>query len=282
MRATYIVNRKFHIADMPALEFLLLLALIQGLTEFLPISSSAHLILPAQIWGLDDQGLAFDVAVHTGTLLAVVIVMRRDLYEFAWQSIGLLKDRRRLTPDSPLVAVVIATIPVLVLGALFADVISSSLRSVAVIAWASIVFGLVLAGSEKFSRPGINYQSIKPTSALLIGLAQACALIPGASRSGTTMAACLWLGLDKKSTAEFSYLLAIPVILAATCYQGLQLYQQGISSQDLGALLICAIAAFISALMSMGLFLTLVTRIGYLPFAVYRILLGIVLLVFFV
>ena len=266
---------------MPAIEFLLLLALIQGLTEFLPISSSAHLILPAQLWGITDQGLAFDIAVHLGSLMAVLLVMRADIAEFSRQSLAALQNQHKFSLSSPLVAIVIATIPVVLLGGLFADFIELNFRSVAVIAWASIIFGLVLAFSERYSSKARDYRHVTPASALLIGLAQACALIPGASRSGTTMAICLFLGFSRRSAAQFSFLLAIPVILAATAYQSLQLYQHGIDRQLLGALLICTVAAFVSALMSMRLFLHFVSRIGYLPFALYRIILGAVLLIFF-
>ena len=266
---------------MPAIEFLLLLALIQGITEFLPVSSSAHLILPAQLWGVADQGLAFDIAVHLGSLLAVLIVMRADIADFTRQSLHSRQRQSTLPSSSPIVAIVIATVPVLGFGFFFADFIETSLRSVAVIAWASIIFGIVLGLSERYSNPARDYSAIKPSSALLIGLAQAAALIPGTSRSGVTMAICLFLGFSKRSAAQFSFLLAIPVILAATSYQTLKIFQQGIGSQELGALMLCTIAAFFCALLSMRLFLRFVERIGYLPFAIYRVLLGLVLLLFF-
>ena len=269
---------------MPAFEWLLWLALIQGITEFLPISSSAHLILPAQLRDLNDQGLAFDVAVHCGTLIAVVWVMRSDvgaLWREAWSCCRLCR------PQKPglLAPLLLATIPTLIVAMLIQDWVSGVLRSTTVIAWSSILFGLLLWYSDRFSIS--TQEKIKPTPALSpvswrhawwIGLAQVCALIPGASRSGVTMSAALFLGWPRRNAAHFSFLLSIPVILAAVLHQSWKIFRNG----DLFThwwVYFCAMGiSALCAICTMRLFLYWVARIGYTPFACYRIVLGVVLL----
>lgn len=252
----------------------LLLALIQGLTEFLPISSSAHLILPAQLLGWQDQGLAFDVAVHFGSLLAVVSYFRNDLMQLsrAWFA----SWRGTSSDDSRLVWLIgFATIPAGLAGLLGKDLVETQLRSTQVIAWATIGFGLLLGLADWRGRGSRTLVQMTFTLAMVIGCAQALALVPGTSRSGITMTAALLLGFSRFDAARFSFLLSIPVIALSAGYLGLKLVGQDIHWQML-------IAGFVlsglSAYACIHFFLQLIERIGMLPFVLYRLLLGGILL----
>ena len=191
------------------------LALLQGLTEFLPISSSAHLILPAQLFGWADQGLAFDVAVHVGTLLAVVLYFRQDIKRMssAWvQSIA----HRQQSQDSRLAwLVMLATIPAGLAGLLCGGLIENHLRSTLVIALTTIIFALGLWWAERRGGRQRDLSVLTLRDAMCIGAAQMLALIPGTSRSGVTIMMGLALGLTRTAAARFSFLLSIPVILLA-------------------------------------------------------------------
>lgn len=253
------------------------LALIQGLTEFLPISSSAHLILPAQLLGWVDQGLAFDVAVHVGSLLAVVIYFRRDISNIVLAWCKALNGPS--TEDSRLGWFIIwATVPAGLAGLLFNDFIEAHLRSVAVIAATTLIFGLLLGLADK---RGSRHQSLSEISlkqALLIGCAQALALIPGTSRSGVTMTAALFLGLSRQAAARFSFLLSVPIIALSGGFKGLELVQA--ESVDWQPVLWGALISFVSAITTIHLFLKWIDRAGMMPFVIYRVLLALVLLVF--
>ncbi|MBV0933476.1 undecaprenyl-diphosphate phosphatase [Marinobacterium weihaiense] len=254
-----------------------LLAILQGLTEFLPISSSAHLILPSQLWGWDDQGLAFDVGVHVGTLLAVMFYFRREvlLMTRAWfRSLGGHTDAEgRLAW-----LVVLATLPALVAGFVGSEIIGVYGRSVLVIAGTTLIFGVLLGWADARRREQRTTTEMSVKDAGLIGLAQALALIPGTSRSGITITAALMLGFDRQSAARFSFLLSIPVILGAGTLKGLELYQEGSSTHwlQVGA---GALIAGLSALACIHLFLKWLDRVGMKPFVIYRLLLGMLLLV---
>jgi undecaprenyl-diphosphatase len=254
----------------------IILALIQGLTEFLPISSSAHLILPSAILGWQDQGLAFDVAVHVGTLLAVMLYFRRDIGRLTvgWvQSLG-----GNHSTDSKLAWwVILATIPAGLAGLLGAGLIETFLRSPYVIAITTIVFGLVLWFADATAKQQQNMEQLSWKQALLIGLAQALSLIPGTSRSGITMTAALLLGLDRISAARFSFLLSIPIIVLSGGYQASKLMAEP-SQYDLHAIMLGTGLSFISALACIHLFLKIIDRMGMLPFVIYRLILGAVLL----
>ena len=181
---------------------IVILALVQGLTEFLPISSSAHLILVPVLTDWPDQGLAFDVAVHAGTLTAVVLYFRRELARMLVEWLASFKGG--LTPDARLAwAVLIGTIPVGLAGLIFKDVIETQLRSPMVIAVATIVFGLLLWYADSTGKRSKNEYGLLLRDVLIIGLAQALALIPGTSRSGITITAALMLGLNREADARF-------------------------------------------------------------------------------
>ena len=253
-----------------------LLALLQGLTEFLPISSSAHLILLPVITGWPDQGLAFDVAVHVGTLLAVMLYFRTEIVELF---VGWLRSvsGKGLDRDGRLAwAVLLGTIPVGLAGLLFESVIESSLRGPLVIAIATIVFAFFLWGADRM-RGVRDEHAITWKDVLVIGVAQALALVPGTSRSGITMTAGLFMGLNRVAAARFSFLLSIPVIVLAGGFETLQLLESPAETnwQILGG---GTLLAFIAAYVSIHFFLKWLPRIGMLPFVIYRLLLGAVLL----
>jgi undecaprenyl-diphosphatase len=254
------------------------LALLQGLTEFLPISSSAHLILLPVLVGWEDQGLAFDVAVHVGTLMAVVAYYRKDLKQIiaAWFASVFGKA---MNEDARLAwYVILGTIPVGIVGILLPDSVEAMLRSPLVIAGSTIVFGLLLWFSEKIAKE--QRSSISLLDAVIIGLFQAIALIPGTSRSGITITAGLMTGLKRESAARFSFLLSIPVIALAGMLKGLELYNTAAPMMwDL-----VLIGAFVSALVayvSIGWFLQLLNKVGMIPFVVYRLVLGVFLFAIF-
>jgi undecaprenyl-diphosphatase len=258
----------------------IVLALVQGLTEFLPISSSAHLILVPVLTTWQDQGLAFDVAVHAGTLTAVVMYFRHEIARMMVQWFGSLGGQH--TPDSRLAwAVLLGTIPVGIAGLLFKDVISEHLRSPLVIAATTILFGLLLWVADKKQHTPKDEYSIGWQYALLIGLAQAIALIPGTSRSGITITAALLLGLNRKASARFSFLLSIPVIVLAGGLETIE-YLSVASITDATDLLIGAAVSAVSAYLCIHYFLKLLDSISMMPFVIYRLVLGMFLLILFV
>lgn len=255
----------------------IVLAVIQGVTEFLPISSSAHLILPSQILGWADQGLAFDVAVHVGSLLAVVIYFRRTLIALAVHFFAsLLRRPHQKSQAIQAWLIILATIPAVIFGYVFEEFIETSLRSILVIAVTTTVFGLVLWWADVSARNARSLDQLGWKDALLIGLAQALALIPGTSRSGITMTAGLMLGMTKVDAARFSFLLSIPLILAAGLLKTVDLVQTP-SAFDLSAIFYGTLLSFVSAFACIVLFLKWIEKSGFLPFVIYRLLLGAVL-----
>ena len=259
---------------------IVILALVQGITEFLPISSSAHLILPSQVFGWADQGLAFDVAVHLGSLIAVMAYFRKDIQILvtAW-CLSFTKVGK--TPDSEQGWFIIyATIPAVIFGLLLDILVGDSIRQLWVIATTTILFALLLAFADK--RRGRNTDSeITLKKALIIGLFQALALIPGTSRSGITMTAALLLGLSRETAARFSFLLSIPLILAAGCLKALELLQSNLAVDWLSMAMGAGLSA-VSAYACIYLFLGWIDKIGFMPFVLYRLLLGAVLIWFIV
>lgn len=251
----------------------LILAIIQGVTEFLPISSSAHLILPSKLLGLDDQGLIFDVAVHFGTLLAVLLYFRKKIGSMLCSVWGQCKGNP-LNDDGRLAwQIVLATIPAVIAGFIINLYFEEALRQVWIIALTTIVFGLLLWLADV---KGSGDKAITLKISLLIGLAQCLALIPGVSRSGITMTMALFLGVNRHNGAEFSFLLSIPLILAATLLKLLDCLS--LPSVDWSTLSFGVAASAISAYLCIHLFLAFIEKIGFLPFVIYRLILGIVLL----
>ena len=249
----------------------LILAVIQGITEFLPISSSGHLILVPAFLGWPDQGLAFDIAVHLGTLLALMIYFRRELVDLA----RALFDRRRRESELAW-ALLAATIPLGLAGLLLAENVESLLRTPAVIAGSTALFGLTLWLADRFGRGQISLEALGWRRALLIGLGQALALIPGTSRSGITMTVALGLGMSRGAAARFSFLLAVPALGMAAVWQ---VWQFVVTPEpiDPGPLLIGAAVAAVTAFITIAVFLKLIARLGMTVFAVYRLLLAAVI-----
>lgn len=258
---------------------LIALALLQGFTEFLPISSSAHLILLPMLEGWQDQGLAFDVAVHVGTLLAVMIYFRRELFAMG-RDWGLSVMRRQQVGESRLAwAVLWGTVPVGLAGLLFKDYVETALRSPVVIAVATLVFGILLGWADWCGRRQRNEHTLNWKDVLIIGMAQAVALIPGTSRSGITMTAGLMLGLTRQAAARFSFLLSVPVLLLAGGLEIIGLARDPATATAVWTDLLLGVAVSgIAAYLCIDWFLRLLDRIGMMPFVVYRIVLGLVLL----
>ncbi|MGR9051568.1 MAG: undecaprenyl-diphosphate phosphatase [Gammaproteobacteria bacterium] len=255
------------------------LALLQGLTEFLPISSSAHLILLPVLLGWEDQGLAFDVAVHVGTLTAVALFYRKDLLHMVVAWFGSLAGKGA-TDDAKLAwYVVFGTVPVGLAGISMPDSVEAALRSPPVIAGSTVVFALLLWLSEKLAKENRNRIGWK--DAVLVGLFQAIALIPGTSRSGITITAGLLGGLRREQAARFSFLLSIPVIALAGLLKGVELYRSALPVPWLQMLVGASLSAVV-AYLTIGWFLKLLDRIGMLPFVWYRLVLGAVLFAVFI
>lgn len=250
-----------------------ILALIQGFTEFLPISSSAHLILPSAILGWEDQGLAFDVAVHVGTLAAVIIYFRNEVVTLLSAFLASIFKGERSKEAKLAWMIVIATIPACFFGLLMKDVIELYLRSAWVIASTTIIFGLLLWYVDKHSSHAKDEYQVDRKKAVFIGIAQAIAMIPGASRSGITITAALYLGFTREAAARFSFLMSIPIILLAGGYLGLKLVSSE-AAVDLSMLLTGIITSFISAYLCIHIFLKLISRMGMTPFVIYRLILG--------
>ena len=250
-----------------------ILAIVQGLTEFLPISSSAHLILPSHILGWPDQGLAFDVAVHVGTLIAVIWYFKTDIRQL---SKGFIHTTFLGKPnaDGRLAWYIgLATIPAGLLGLLLNGSVEEYLRNSAVIATTTIVFGLLLLFADSRSNLKKTLADMPLSQALFIGIAQAIALIPGTSRSGITMTAAMLMGYERSAAARFSFLLSIPLILLAGGYKALELIVSGnIIPWDM--IIMGAAVSCISAYICIYFFLKLIEQLSMLPFVIYRLLLG--------
>ena len=261
---------------------LIILALIQGITEFLPVSSSAHLILVPLLTEWQDQGLAIDVAAHLGSLFAVMLYFRKDIARILFSGINSIIKKELSDVDSRLFwYLIFSSIPVLVFGFLLHDVISTYLRDPLIIAFASIGFGLLLWYADIAGKRIRQINSIGLRDAIIIGLAQVLALVPGTSRSGITMTAALMLGLDRQSAARFSFLMAVPIILVAGLYESLKLIQMNVTV-DLNNFIITAVLSAVSALLSIHLFLKFLDKVGMLPFVIYRLALGLVLVYIFI
>lgn len=255
----------------------ILLALIQGLTEFLPISSSAHLLLPKEVLGWADQGLAFDVAVHVGSLVAVVVYFRTEVGQIT--SGGLNTLRGKWSDDGRMAwLLVLATIPAALAGLIFEDFIESNLRSSAVIAYTTLIGAALLYVADRYGKGNREMANLGWKLVLIIGIAQASALIPGTSRSGITMTAALLVGLNATSAAKFSFLMSIPIILLSGGWQALQLI--GTADTPWLTIAVATLVSGLSAYLCIHYFLKLIQKIGFMPFIIYRIILGLLLLAF--
>lgn len=249
---------------------IILLSLMQGLTEFLPISSSAHLVLPALLSDWPDQGLAFDVGVHFGTLMAVITYFRLELGRMASSVINYPRQRAYTADLDLVLKLALATLPVAVVGFAGKDLVEANFRSVPVIAASTMIFAVALWLADRHPRDGAT---VTWQHAAIIGAAQVLALVPGTSRSGITITAALLVGLSRTSAARFSFLLAIPTIAGAQLLLSVSLLE--VDAARVWANLISgALIAGMAAYLCIHFFIALVERTGMLPYVVYRLILG--------
>ncbi|MCD8212808.1 MAG: undecaprenyl-diphosphate phosphatase [Campylobacter sp.] len=259
---------------------IIVLSLVQGVSEFLPISSSAHLVLVPKLLGWSDQGLAFDVAVHIGTLIAILWYFKDRLAKLLNDFCASIAQRRPVGDSTLVWSVGLATIPVGFFGLIFNDFIAQHARNSLLIASTTIIFGVILFIADRKSGLKNEYDmTIK--FALVIGLAQALALIPGVSRSGITISAALFLGFSRSTSANFSFLMSIPVIILAGGFEALKLVE---SPHHLpwGDLLLGIVVSGVSAYICVKLFMAMIARMSMLPFVVYRLILGVFLFCVFI
>ncbi len=255
---------------------IVILAIVQGLTEFLPVSSSGHLVLVPYLFAWSDQGLAFDVAVHFGSLAAVCIYFRKDIVSVLTGGMQVLGGKIE-SPESRLaLAIAIGTVPAALAGLLFASWIEANLRDPGVIVFTLSGFGILMAIADRIGRRERTISGFGMREAVIIGCAQALALVPGTSRSGVTITAARFLGFKRQDAARFSFLLSAPVILLAAVYKLISLIL-GDTVVAWGQLGLGAFIACVVAYLSIEFFMRFVTRIGLAPFAIYRLILAIVI-----
>ncbi|USG60437.1 undecaprenyl-diphosphate phosphatase [Sneathiella marina] len=259
-----------------ALLHIIILALVQGITEFLPISSSGHLLIISPLTGWPDQGQVLDIAVHVGTLVAVILYFRRDIGEIA---------RALLTPGRPESApalrlfghVLVASIPAVIAGGLLYFLVTLDMRSILLVAMTTIIFGILLGWADKSYPVNNSLRKMNHKDALIIGLFQIFSLLPGTSRSGVTMMAARMRGFDRTEGAHFSMLLSIPTIMGAGTLGTLSLLDAGNAEFNRDAILAAGIS-FVFALAAISLLMAWISRIGFMPFVIYRLALGALLL----
>ncbi|SMN13351.1 Undecaprenyl-diphosphatase [Bathymodiolus heckerae thiotrophic gill symbiont] len=257
---------------------IIILALIQGISEFLPISSSAHLILVPKLTDWPDQGLAFDVVVHMGTLLAVVYYYRHIISQLLGDFYLSIVQREAVGESKLAWGVLLGTIPVGIFGLLFKDFINSDLRSIEVVAYATLVFGALLGIAILINAQRNSVREFLTwTDVIVIGVMQALALVPGVSRSGITITAGLLIGLSRKATIQFAFLLSIPVITLSALLISIDIYQQH-QTADLILLALGFVVSAVSAYLTIVFFIRILDTMSMMPFVIYRLLLGLLLL----
>ena len=253
------------------------LAIVQGLTEFLPISSSGHLVLVPSAFGWSDQGMAFDVAVHFGSLAAVFVYFRSDIAALFRGGAQVLGGKLESNESRMALAIALATIPAAIAGLMFAGWIAENLRSPSTIVVTLAGYAVLMLLADRLGARNRQLTGVSVKDALLIGLAQALALVPGTSRSGVTMTAAMALGFGRMDAARFSFLLAVPVILLAAGYEFTVLIGAD-AEVAWGQLGFGAAISAIVAYLSIDFFMRFVSRVGLLPFAIYRLVLAAVIL----
>ena len=256
----------------------LFLSFIQGLTEFLPISSSAHLILFSDFFSSNIQSLNFDISVHLGTLIAAFVYFKDEISQIFN---SFFSSDKESNGKKLFLNLAIASFPILVIGFFVKDLVEIFLRTPEIIAYATIFFAFILYFSTKVKTQHSRLDSISPIQSLIIGLAQCLALIPGTSRSGVTISAGLALGVESKVASRFSFLLAIPTIGAIACYQiisvDLASFAEEYRSNVIGMLI-----SFVVAYLTIDFFIKFIEKIGFMPFIIYRLVLGASILLFLI
>ena len=257
------------------LQFVVI-GLVQGITEFLPISSSGHLVLISKITNWDDQGLFTDIAVHGGTLIAVLVYLRRKiiiiLYNFFQQ---------KLFNEIIVYKIILATLPAVIVGFFVFNFFDDYLRNIKVVAWASIIFSVLLYFADQKSTSKTIWDEINFKDALIVGLFQILAFIPGASRAGVTITGARFLGFDCTNAAIFSMLLSIPIILASLTLSIFDVISDPINNTYVLQSFFAAIVACITALLSIHFMMKLIQKTNFNLFIIYRIILGFILLFFY-
>jgi undecaprenyl-diphosphatase len=262
-----------------AVLYILVLAVLQGLTEFLPVSSSAHLALAPRLFNEQDQGVLVDVALHVGTLLATLVYYRKDVFSILRAMLH-WHDPATKTLRNLGIYIVLATIPALLMGLVLHVLYPDGIRSIAVITATTLFFGVLMGIADLKGRQEKEVAGMNLGQALLIGIAQSIALIPGTSRSGITMTAARFLGFKRADAARFSFLLGMPAMAAAGCLGLLEILEKG-NPGLLHDSIIAACFSFLAGLAAIHFMLRWLNRFGLMPYVVYRILLGLFLLVHF-
>jgi undecaprenyl-diphosphatase len=251
------------------------LGILQGLTEFLPISSSAHLRIFPELFGWQDPGAAFTAVVQIGTETAVLLYFWRDIWHIGSTWVRSLFDRELRTHQEARMGwfIIVGSIPIVLLGIAFKDVIERDLRNLWIIATALIVLGLVLALAERVGRKTQSIERLNWRDAVLLGLAQAAALVPGVSRSGATISMGLFLGYEREAATRYAFLLAIPAVVGAGLFE-LPEIPHGAEEYGVGPTVAATLAAFLVGYATIAWLLRYVSTHSYAPFVIYRIALG--------
>lgn len=250
----------------------ILLGILEGLTEFLPVSSTGHLILATELLGFDQRDWeVFNIAIQPAAILAIVVLYWRTFWDVAKGLFGFEKGAIAFVRN-----LLVAFFPAVVLGLAFGDVIETLLGNAVLVCWTLIIGGFAILVIERWAKPpatGAGVSGVPLRTAILIGLAQCLAMIPGVSRSGATILGAMAFGVDRKTAAEFSFFLAVPTLSGATVYQ---LAKQGgnLTAHDFTLIGIGSAVGFVVALVVVKLFVTIITRVGFAPFAWYRIVVG--------
>ena len=259
-----------------ALEIIIILSLIQGITEFLPISSSAHLIIIPEFFLNIDSSRGFDVSLHFGSLLAVIYYLKKDLIKIILDTIFLKKNNEGFIILKNLI---ISTIPIIIVGFLVHINNFDIIRSLEVIGWTTLIFGILLGIADRNLKVIKFLNNLNLKDALAIGIAQTLAIIPGTSRSGIVITAGLWMGFSRFDASKYSLLLSIPVIIAATTLESINLFiEKGFFFNN--EMIVGIILSFCVALITIRIFMKWINRASLKIFVVYRIMLGILILVY--
>ena len=250
----------------------ILLGILEGLTEFLPVSSTGHLILATEFLGFDQADWeVFNIAIQPAAILAIVVLYWRTFWDVAKGLFGLEKGAIAFVRN-----LLVAFFPAVILGLAFGDIIETMLGNAALVCWSLIIGGVAILAIERWANPpaeGPGVAGVPLRTAILIGIVQCLAMIPGVSRSGATILGAMAFGVDRKTAAEFSFFLAVPTLSGATVYQ-LAKYGSDLTTRDLELIGIGSAVGFVTAVVVVRLFVAIITKVGFAPFAWYRIVIG--------
>jgi undecaprenyl-diphosphatase len=258
----------------------IVLGIVQGLTEFLPISSTAHLRIVPALFGWEDPGAAYSAVIQIGTMLAVVIYFFKDLLKISSKVVMNLKNKKFITDYESKLGwyIIFGTIPIIIFGLLLENLIENEFRSLYVISFSLIFFAIILGIAEKLLKKNLDLKDITLGRALIVGFAQALALIPGASRSGVTITGGLFAGFNREAAARFSFLLSVPAVLLSGLYEFYKILPL-LTDQSALSLIVATVTSFLSGILAIELLLRYLRTQSTFVFVWYRIALGILLLV---